>query len=131
MVGVREGKAHVQGKSRTGKIFAKKASTGEVLAKKNSVAGRVPVGKATPVVKKVYAEPVCRQGPRQESGSEPREQSRPVARQAYGDGVRKRQENAASRDKEGQGIFPENPFRTKNQQMKAEPNSSETESSRR
>ena len=54
-----------------------------------------------------------------------------MPRQAYGDGVRKRQENAASRDKEGQGIIPENPFRTKNQQMKAEPNSSETESSRR
>ena len=66
---VREGKAHIQGKSRTGKIFSKKARTGEVLAKKNSVAGRVSVGKATPVVKKVYTEPVCRQGPRQESGS--------------------------------------------------------------
>ena len=72
-----------------------------------------PVARRPPSSKKVDAEPVCRQGLRQKSRSEPREQSRQVSRQAYGDRVRKRQENAANRDKEEQGIVTETPFWTK------------------
>ena len=113
--GVRAGKACVQGKSRAGKIFAKKALAGkaltkkrlvagEVLAKKKFIAGLVPVSKAVPIVKKVSAGPGCRQGPRQEGGSEPREQCKQVPKQAGGTRARKRQDNAASRDRERQGV---------------------------
>ena len=81
-----------QGKSRAGKLFAKKKLVaGEIFTKKKFVTGIVPVGKVISVVKKVSAGPGCRQGQRQEGGSEPREQCNQVPRQACWTGARKRQ----------------------------------------